>query len=200
MLLNTENNYASTKRGDARAAQKAKVKSYIAAAEENCKFLADENLDPTLAQKRIGRPIHHDVLEEKLKRLNPNLVFVWNNFNSTKKCIFFKETHIPYEAGVMPERSIMSRKKEEVPIGDVYEGAGGFRLERGEIKDPNKNPWFRTIEVPWREEVRGWRTILLRLVASGAITPTQAETTFSAADNPEWQRGMGKAKHTHIPW
>jgi len=200
MLLNTENNHASRVRGDARAAQRAKMQAWVAAAEDNCKFLDDENMDPTLAEKRIGRPMHHDVLEGKLIKLNPSLVFVWNSFNSTKKCIFFKETHIPYEAGVMPERSIMSSKEDQVPIGDVYEGSGGFRLERGEIKDPNKNPWFKTIKVPWREEVRGWRTILLRLVGAGAITPTQAETVFSAADNPEWQRGMGKAKHTHIPW
>ena len=176
------------------------MRAWVAAAEANCKFLDDEELDPTLAAKRIGRPMHHEVLEKKLSALNPNLTFVWNGFNSTKKCIFFGPTHIPYEAGVMPERSIMSRKTEEVPIGDVYENRGGFRLERGEIKDPNKNPWFRSIQVPWREEVRGWRTVLLRLVGAGAITPTQAETAFSVADNPEWQRGMGKATHDHIPW
>lgn len=194
MLLNTSDNYSLHREQETLQAQRETIREWVTRAEENCKYLADQDTDPTFAPKRIGHPLHHDVLEQRLKSLNPNIIFVWNSFNSTKKCIYYGETHIPYEAGIMPERSIMGRKTEEVPVGDVYDNPK-FVLERKDLRKDGKNPWMKTIQVPWREEVRGWRTVLIKLVACQAITPTQAEQMFSAADNSAWQNGMGKAKH-----
>jgi hypothetical protein len=194
MLLYTEQNAHLHDIQGQKELQRSQLATWVANAEENCKYLSDQDTDPTFAPKRIGQPLHHDVLEKRLKALNPAIVSIWNGFNSSKKCLYYGDTHIPYEAGVMPERSIMGRKEEKVPVANICDTK--FVLERKEIKSDGKNPWMKTIQVPWREEVRGWRTVLIKLVACQAITPTQAEVMFSPADNAAWQGGMGKAKVT----
>lgn len=198
MLLNTSDNALRTAAFKRKEQQREQIKQWVANAEKNCKYVDDSSNDPTFAARRIGKPMHHDVLEAKLKSLNPRINFIWNQFNSTKKVLLFGKDRIPYEAGIMPERSIMGRHTEEVPIAEVFDNPK-FVLDRKDLRKDGKNPWMRTVTQPWREEVRGWRTVLIKLVAMGAITPTQAELMFTPADNPEWQNSMGKAKHD-LPW
>ncbi len=154
-------------------------------------------------------------LEAKLLKLNAAFHFEHNEFNPTKKMIYLVDRRgkvplFPYESGVMPERSIMNTKEEMVPVDDVFDN-NNFKMnrkdlgkqtwdeEKKEFTSSTPNPYLRKVLIPWSEKTRGWRTILIKLVIAGVITPRQAEESFGAADNREWQNSLGKASH-NLPW
>lgn len=60
-------------------------------------------------------------------------------------------------------------------------------------------PGMKKIVHPWGEFMRGYRTILLRLVIDRYISPAQAETTFLRDQTPEWAAGMGHHAKSR-PW
>lgn len=199
-----------------RELEEERFRTWVNLETQNSVFLLDERTDPTNTLARLGKPMTTEVLEEKLRRINPNLRFFYNRFNSTKKwCALYDPGEkklvklFPYEAGLMPERSIMSRRVLDVPDTHLpsvphieradlpdYEYIPG----KGEFFDPSRPlPGFRRVEVPWREEVRGWRTVVLRLIVLGVIPATAAEKVFGPDDTPEWAGHMGKREKTR-PW
>lgn len=125
-----------------------------------------------------------------------------------------------YYRGVVPEKSIFYAKENIRPVSGIYrDSLKGARGQRASIssRDMPKmvhkdNPdsiigydlvpesgnqadlpgWTKDIEMG-SEKIRGWRTILIYLIANGAISLTQAENTFGPADTPEWAGHTGKA-------
>ncbi len=215
MLLNTSENLNSRLSYDKKEKQREQMAAWVEQQTKNSIFLEDEKTNPANALARIGKAMLAGELEGKLKKLNSSLHFEYNSFNSTKKMIYLvdrrgKTPLFPYEAGVMPERSIMNTKEEMVPVEDIYESTT-FKMNRKDLGkqtwDEKKqefvsdtpNPYLRKVLIPWSEKTRGWRTILIKLVIAGAITPKQAEDTFGSHNTREWQNSLGKAKH-NLPW
>jgi hypothetical protein len=185
-------------------------------------YLDDPSTDPTNAPARFGRAMSASELENKLAKLNPKLRFLYPDLslNPSKKVLAIEhpdgslEKLFPYESGIMPERSIMSRKVLDVPdsrlIGKTSTGAM-FHIDRRDLPpheitrtgvefDPSVPlPGFRRVSVPWREEVRGWRTVLLRLIAMRLISPEGAERVFGSDNTPEWKGSTGKGRKER-PW
>lgn len=202
MLLNTSNNEAMHRRLNAQAAKQAQMKTWITEQEANCIADLDPESNPTDILSRIGKPMHENAFEAKLKVLNPSLIFQWNEFNSTKKAMYRAtpkgpEYLFPYDSGLMPERSIMAVEEEMVPDAAVF--TPGFVIERKEFKPDGTNPYYRKVKKVWNEKQRGWRTVLIKLVKCGLLTPTQVETAFGAANTKEWQGHLGKTAVT-TPW
>lgn len=183
-----------------REAEEDRFRAWVNLETINSMYLADERYDPTNAPARLGRPMSSSDLESVLSRLNPSLRFIWGGLNTSKKWLARAlpdgslERLFPYEAGIMPERSIMSRKRLEVPDPSVLRpGPTGFmgHIERSDVPDgtgapDGPAPGFRYVDVPWREEVRGWRTVVLRLIVLGLISPADAERAFGHDQTPEW--------------
>lgn len=68
------------------------------------------------------------------------------------------------------------------------------------LKDPNATrPGFVRKALAWSESVRGWRTVLVKLVKAGFLTVSQVEREFLNDNTPEWKQHMGFGETTR-PW
>lgn len=203
-----------------KAAAQAQLESYraqiLAWAQleaENCKYLLDEKTDPTFIPRRLGRPMHHEKLEGKIKKLVPGMKFIWGPLSDvigTKKMVLYGPQgevrwECVYNTGMMPERSILARKTRDVLDTNLktwsrkdlpkYEFVPG----EGYRWDPDAPPpGFKRVEEPHREVRRGWRTILLRLIVESIVPLTAVERVFGSDSTPEWH-GHTRGQVTR-PW
>lgn len=149
---------------------------------------------------RVGTPLFPSQLEGRLQKLNPNLQFEVIEGNATHKRIFVcdqrgKTSICVYENSLMPERSVAKVRVLEVP--DPH-----FKvIDRKDMPDLTKDPkalrpGWRRIAVPWGEQTRGWRTVLVRLIQAGLITVAAAENEFGSDETPEWRQSTGKGEYT----
>lgn len=167
---------------------------------------------------QIGTPMSASALEEKLKKHFPNLVFVVNPNNPAMKMMYVRRNGAldpicAYHNGIMPEHSVMRMKEILVPREEFIRGPGighvnhkDLPLEKTEFVpgagyvDQDGVPLgFRRELRPWGEEIRGWRTVLVKLVVSGIATPAQIERIFGSANRRAWAEHMGKREKS-LPW
>ena len=151
----------------------------------------------TNEQARLGRPLMPIDLEQRLSRLNSDLVYEVIEANPTHKRLSVmrngeKVFVAVYENSLMPERSIMRSRVVEVPDPKVT------HIDRADMPkhEGDLRPGWRRIEIPGGEKVRGWRAVLVRLIQQGIISLTQAEDAFGADNTPEWAQHTGKGAYT----
>lgn len=143
----------------------------------------DGQVDVTNPQAQMGRAMSSDLFIKKLKKLNPqlhfevaindhNLMGVYgpgeNEYGTTTKAFICGMTH-----GWTPEFSIRLVETRQVP-----DGRGGYQEVR-----------------MLRKEVRGWRTVLARLIRAGRIGLSAAEKEFEinrGRDSQNWQIAVKK--------
>lgn len=188
------------------------VKQWVMQQVAHAVYLEDTDLSPANSDRQLGRPMFANELEVRLKKLSSNFLAETNPFNASKKALYYaypgkgKVFVCAYENGVMPEHSIMKVKEEEV--WDVeqthidrkdlpkheYQRGVGFRF------DPTApRPGFKKVKLPWGEQKRGWRTVLLKIVIGGLATITDVERIFGTDDRAEWAGHTGK-KPVTTPW
>ena len=145
---------------------------------------ADGAMDVTALKQRLGRPMSAAAFIEKLKKLNPNLIFErairvpnrWGIYYPKPVSEFSahddKQFLCGMEDNLMPEMTVSHTKTNRVPLGN------------GEYED--------------RQEfcgmTRGWRETLLRLMKSGVVTQAQVEKEFQISFGPSsahWQKFTG---------
>ena len=109
---------------------------------EDSVYIGDMDSDPTNFASRLGRPITDHALEEKLKKLEPNLIFEDvirpDGSNPTHKRMLIErggQRHLLllYEKGVMPERSWMQAVVQELPNPDLFNPTKPMRLDRKDL-------------------------------------------------------------------
>lgn len=148
-------------------------------------------------EERMGRPLWPKQFEDRLLKLNPDFLFEVIDGNPTHKRLSILDARgktflAVYENSLMPERSIPRLREMEVPDPSFT------HVDRKDFpKDPDAlKPGWRRILIPWGEYKRGWRTVLVRLIQSGVITPQQAEMEFGSDETPEWRQHTGKGEYT----
>jgi hypothetical protein len=132
-----------------------------------------------------------------------------------------------YPTGAIPERSIFRKCEEWVTDPDYVPSPGdvdradwewvpaegctsGFIPDHTHPEAPLYGKWARKddnsgragwkkLTHAWGEHRRGWRTVLVSLVAKKLLTVQQAEDEFLADNTPEWARHTGK-KDIFRPW
>ena len=135
---------------------------------------------------QMGRPLTSQQVIDKLKLCNSRLVFrrstafpdrYYDIRIATKEAsptggLVDKETQVcGMEAGIMPEFSVMHKKKIKVANPEFFKS--------------------RKAEVPWLEvdtfadETRGWRTVLVRLLHNHLITEADVQKHFGWAPSRE---------------
>lgn len=216
MLVKTDETQSKLLPFEKREETLDQIRQWIEQETANAMYLEDPDTSPIIVGKRLGRPLLPAELERKLVKICPTLVFEVNPNNSRMKALYNvdsrgKEYICAYHNEVMSERSIMRVKVEEVPETD----ANGLPIKHFDRKDlgahelvPGKgflpkpgvtNPYVKKVLIPYGEKTRGWRTVLIKLVRAGLVTPTAVEREFGADNTPEWQGSMGKSD-LQRPW
>lgn len=227
MLVKDESVNARHADMGAAEAERAKTLAWLQEQTKDSIYVSDDDNSPTNFERQLGTPLHHSVVETKLKKLNHHLFFEAHPFNNTKR-IMLKELPngtnrkiMVYEAGMIPEHSIMQAVIKETLHPDVVRSK--FHIDRkdltkheikphefnedGTLRELGEVIWDDTVpqvgiertKIPWAERVRGYRTMLMILVHAGAITRHQAEKEFGSANRAEWAGHMGKREKT-TPW
>ncbi len=131
---------------------------------------------------RVGHPMWTHDLMNKLKQLVPSLYVIDGRIVGDLAV---------YRTYGCPQPRLEGRDFEYlfyVPTGVVVDGA--FKptpLPEYSIYE------FNDRDVPVRERIRGWRTVLLRLIKSGLLTEEKSNEVFGYADGPAstvWKRTL----------
>ena len=142
---------------------------------------SDGGLITTSLDRQWGTPMTSVELFQRLQRLNPNLIYEVTHTNERLAGIYRMRETVDdtgavrlqkvlvcgMERGYMPERSVRVPRMERVATED------GFQMV----------PQFD-------HEIRGWRTVLARLLHERLITLAQIEAAFPLADghSANWQK------------
>lgn len=196
-------------------AQDAKLRQWEEESVANSILVKDGDLNAGNAAYQMGKAYTNFEFEAKLQKLNPN--FRFNTFKNKEgqpaRGIWLltpegMKSIMGYGVGLIPENSIR-----RVYYKDIREkGVKKIHIDRSEIKadwdNENKEfkfdtskpmPGFRRVWLADRELVRGWRTVLLRLMQEGYLKLTDVEREFGISDRQTWAYGTGKAG-ADKPW
>lgn len=168
-------------------------------------------------EKRLKRLIPQLEFEHTINPFKKYLIFV--KPDGTREKLMVYESG---RAGLIPEHSIMqpvikedldpavveSRfhlDRKDLPKHEIRPHE--FNKETGELKklggvefdDREALPGMKRTRTAWSEAIRGYRTMAAFLVASGYLTPTQAEAAFGNSNTPEWASKMGR-RGSETPW
>lgn len=185
--------------------------------EADCVYVENEYISPANEEAQLGRVLSTVEFENKLRQLCPNLAFQHNPFNPQMKALYRLKNGVPqylcaYHAGFLPEHSIVRTKTEMV--WDPTQTQQPLKrsdlpkheiTSKGVVWDESKpRPGWKKIKKPAGELKRGWRTVLIKLVLEGLISPHQVEMTFGEPSSQfgkrAWAfRGKGR-KEFELPW
>lgn len=144
-------------------------------------FVADWDSSVSNPLRQMGMVKDYRVLDRELRQLNPQIRLVPNPENPTKAFVVIQGVVRFATERNMPEFSIMATVEEEVPI---------FENRVMSLDDPSTEIVTR----PGRELLRGWRTLLLRLVKFGFLSLGEVEKKFGSCERPSWVHHTGKQK------
>lgn len=148
---------------DYRAEQQAKTRQMVAEAEQKQSALVAPDGDrPThLMEAQLGRPMTSGEIIKRLKRLNPNLLFERSIADPSIMGIYVAE-------------------KNEYGRRHLFGFEFGYSPEYS-VRTTDAEGRFR--------EVRGWRTVLARLIRTRMISKEAAENAFGipTLDSKNWQ-------------
>jgi len=178
--------------------------------EEDCVFIDNDYISPANEERQLGKVMLTVDFENKLKKLVPTIHFEFNRFNPSMKAYYVRRggnlVYLgAYHAGYMPEHSIVKRKMEmvwdykatEKPLNRKDLPKSEWVPGKGIVWDETvTRPGWKKIYKPAGELKRGWRTVLIKLVLEGLLTPHQVEKNFgepsSSFGKRAWAYHSGK--------
>lgn len=140
-----------------------------------------------------GRGMQWTQFEHELREVRPDITIL-DHPRMPMRCIYVSEDgkleHIAsYQRAWLPEHSIRSCVEDWEYDWSIM-GVGGKGLNGRDFDGKSPAPNKRRVIKSWHEALRGWRTILLRLMADGVLTVTEVEAKWgkpSKADGPGYQ-------------
>jgi len=179
-------------------------------------------------EKQTGKYLYDFEVEQKLKKLNPNLRFEAHpDPNRTdKKCLYVQRPNgleylFAYERGKIPEYSIFRRVVKEELDHAAFSNPK-FVVERADLPDyevippsfdqqgnilsvgdvifnpEQSGPGMLRYDMAWDMQIMGWQTMLIRLVHAKVLTLHQVEKEFGSRNNPAWAWEMGKLRSSNL--
>jgi hypothetical protein len=164
---------------------------------------------PTNPMRQWGNAMTMEAFEAKLATILPAFVRIFDHpTNPNVRCMHLalpdgtlEYLQVSWGKGLLPEHSIMYTKYEDVPDLSIKEYSARD-MPKGEFISEEEGwkfdtsagplPGYKRVETVNAEAVRGWRTVLLKLILLKVITPSQAEIVFGADDRREWANKTGK--------
>ena len=150
--------------------------------------------DPTNFTRQLGKPMANQKLEALISKLNTSIQFAWHPKVSYNKRFAFVEdagkrrTLAVYEAGLLPEFSIMGGATHKIPNPDRHE------YSKKEILD---DAHYITYRHPDVEVYRGWRTVLAMLVLQGMISKERLDRLTQPTTREGWHWFFSSQADTH---
>lgn len=180
-------------------------------------FNDDQGLSRCNPEKQRGRAMSTEEFERRLSKIAPHLVFR-SYGDSTKRGVYWnfgtpQQKSLAFENSAnMPEFSIFEPVNRELQNKIVahesfrlsgkdlpkYEivpeerDAAGNITRQAEIHWAGPLPGMENREDAWREKVRGWRELLVKLVIAGQITISAMEQEFGTANRRGYAHYLGK--------
>src|SRR5690348_7543651 len=216
-LVTNDEQIARILRGDAIERHKQQLIDYIQREMEHVVFTENDAIDPSNAERQMGRPLTSQEMERRLRPVLPsNIAFIDHPYNPDIRAVVRSknineyETICPYHRGVQPEHSIMQVKEIEIPDVDVLarrKSISGRDMPKSEyvpgvgfVFDPTvTRPGYVRVKQLGHEVRRGWRSVLIKLIMQGLLTITDAERLFGTDNNAAWQQHV-KGVNNDIPW
>jgi hypothetical protein len=192
------------------------LKAYYARTHSQAVWI-DTPDDPTNAD-RAARGCLTEEFEKRLLKLNKNLQFktlplkpdkrvcyVWRLGKAIALCVYenpwipefslrARETEIefnptpffnPDNRNASGQQAVMHINRKDMPKSE-------WDPEKGETIFHGLLPGEEEVELPWREVKRGWRTVLLYLLAAGELFLGDVEREFGSADTRGWRVATGR--------
>lgn len=159
----------STREKHHNAAEQAIAKQQAAVAGMDGDYLTTD------ATAQLGRPLTRRVLTERLSKMNANLVFEQSRANPAIGAVYFRD-------GVsnMDDLDHNCRGRRHI-VGMEWTGISPEFTTRKIENDKHGKPQMKG-------QIRGWRTILARLIKERLIAVPDAERVFSIARGRQSQR------------
>lgn len=204
----------------AREAYRDKLEGWVKEQLKHAVYVRDNDHSPTNLVRQMGRSMSATQVETLLKKLCPRLHFLENPNNLTKKAMYEQfpdgslKLIMSYESGTIPEFSVMQPvlyetvdpgvfdpkhvtarydlTKHEIRPHEFDEQGNLKRLGGVEFDDTVPLLGMKREIIPWREAIRGWRTMLTILVHSGHITIPDIQRIFGDSSRREWAIKIGK--------
>ncbi len=127
---------------------------------------------------RIGRPMHSSDLITTLKGVIPSLFVIEGNI---------KDELAIYLTYPCPQQRLNGRDFEYL-----------FFCPEGLMPEYSIYEWDEVRDIPIKEKMRGWRTVLIRLIKRGLISEEQCNKIFGEARGPAstvWHRTLWKMRN-----
>lgn len=142
--------------------------------ESHAVTVADDGGIPTTSMEtQLGHPLSSAQIKARLLVCNPNLLFQVSNGDPTKIGIY-----IPSQERDPATRGWQYGQHFLCGMERGYSPEFSVRhVERKRIPDPNNIGNWKEVET-FKQETRGWRTVLARLIRARVISPTAAEKHF----------------------
>jgi hypothetical protein len=145
-------------------------------------LVADPSQSIANAERQLGKPLTIWVFKKEVQKLRPSLRFnkefiAHPLVNKERWRIYHHGNFITAIDDIIPEWSLFgTQEKIGVPYNHKVAGKA---------------------DIPHHEITRGWRTVLINLVARGLLTPAQVErfaAKHGSEDRPSWAHLVGKSK------
>lgn len=140
-----------------------------------------------------GKGMQWSDFEAKLRELRPDLM-IWDHPHMAFRCIYVNDAgkleHVAsYHRGWLPEHSIRACVEDWEYDWSIL-GVDGKGLNGRDFDGRSTPPNRKKVLKKWHEALRGWRTVLLRLMADEVLDITAVEEKFgkpSKEDGPGYQ-------------
>lgn len=171
---------------DAAEAAREQTRQYCLAELAQAQVL--EDFDPANEERQRGRTMFPHELEALLTRVTPPDFFQFevHPSNPSKRVAWAKGPDgnrwcaCVYENRLMPEYSVMDTEEKWVADPNC------FTITPEMVKEHGRNAGMKKITVPYMEVIRGWRTILIKLILNNVIKVDQIERLVGGSNRETW--------------
>lgn len=182
-ILSPEDIRAGERIEQQRSEGKQRIKDHIRKKEVT--VASDGEADITRADVQAGRRILASEVRTKLKRMNPNLQFeVSVNFPEITGIYFVTNAVDPMTLKRPWKRHVCG-----MPTAGMVNEFSTIVPKLVRVPDPDVALHWQTVS-EMKMEVRGWRTVLARLIQEGILTEPEANREFGIAagrSSAKWQ-------------
>ena len=189
MLLKDEATQAHIAKGDFIEHQNIQGRGRVEDRRHDYRIVERSGKDITDIQLQMGSSMFTNDFAKKLKAILPAVIWEIHPTRKTKSLFYLHgKLLVAGEYPWMPEWSVCKESYERLPAHspDKITTKEGYDVE---YFHPGV-PTMQTVAVGYFEDIRGWRTVLLKIFLQGYLNLTQMENVFGRGHRASWARTL----------